>query len=91
MPFNSRHRIGVAGDSVNSATDANGNPLYDFNVHNVATHEFGHFILLKDLGATGCEAQTMWKYFVDYDGPKWETSKRSLEAHDIEGAVWQAP
>lgn len=47
---------------------------------NIAIHEFGHAAGLADLYESGCSEQTMYGY-ADYG----ETSKRTLEAGDING------
>jgi hypothetical protein len=59
-----------------STTGASG--LYD--VRNVATHEFGHFLSLADLSGAGDTNKTMY-----YAADPGETKKRSLHSDDIDG------
>lgn len=49
-----------------------------FDVQNVATHEFGHFLPLRDLYAPQDSEQTMYGYT-----GLGETKKRSLEWGDL--------
>ena len=59
---------------------------WDYHPQNTATHEFGHFLWLRDENTTGCEEQTMW-WLIYID----ETKKTTLAQHDIEGISWQYP
>ena len=52
--------------------------LYD--VQNVATHEFGHFLMLNDLYGGGDTEKTMYGYV-----GTGETKKRTLVADDLSG------
>lgn len=51
-----------------------------FDVQNVATHEFGHFLSLDDLYGSGDTAKTMY-----YNSDAGETKKRTLHSDDING------
>jgi fibronectin type 3 domain-containing protein len=53
------------------------------DVQNIMTHEFGHWLHLSDVySPSTCGAVTMWG-----SSPFGDTSKRSLEGPDIEGAI----
>jgi hypothetical protein len=52
--------------------------LYD--VQNVATHEFGHFLMLNDLYGGGDTEKTMYGYV-----GTGETKKRTLDTDDLNG------
>lgn len=52
------------------------------DVQNIATHEIGHGVGLKDLYTTTCKEQTMYGY-----ASNGETKKRTLESGDIAGIV----
>ena len=51
-----------------------------FDVQNIATHEFGHTLLLEDLYGDGDSEKTMYGY-----GAEGETKKRTLHQDDIDG------
>lgn len=51
-----------------------------YDVQNVATHEFGHFLMLNDLYGGGDTEKTMYGYI-----GTGETKKRSLDADDLNG------
>ena len=59
------------------------------SVRNIMTHEFGHWLYLKDILTPGCEDATMW-YAVPTEGAG-ETKKESLETPDIDGINYQYP
>lgn len=51
-----------------------------YDVQNVATHEFGHFLRLLDLYGGGDVDKTMYAYTVT-----GETKKRTLDSDDVNG------
>jgi hypothetical protein len=51
-----------------------------YDVKNVATHEFGHWLMLNDLYGGGDTEKTMYGYV-----STGETKKRTLETDDING------
>ena len=51
-----------------------------YDVQNIGTHEFGHFLVLNDLYDSDATEQTMYGY-----GAKGETKKRTLASGDIYG------
>lgn len=65
-------------------SNAGGTTSYD--VQNTMTHEFGHWVDLKDISTGGCEYVTMW-----WSVAKGETKKQSLATPDINGVNWQYP
>jgi hypothetical protein len=50
------------------------------DLQNIATHEFGHWLVLNDLYKKPARQQTMYGY-----GAYAETKKRTLESGDIAG------
>lgn len=56
------------------------------DVQNVATHELGHWLNLKDINTAGCESATMW-----YQTWPGDTSRRSLSFYDVNAINWQYP
>jgi hypothetical protein len=60
-----------------------------FDVQNVMTHEFGHWLFLDDKNDSACSDETM--YWSIVQGPAPETKKRTLELPDINGAAYQYP
>jgi len=59
--------------------DATGDPDA-MDLRNIATHEFGHWLLLEDLYNRPARTQTMYGYSTE-----GETIKRTLESGDIAG------
>lgn len=68
LAFNSYYAWSTSG-----AADA-------YDVQNVATHEFGHFLMLNDLYGAGDTEKTMYGYVI-----AGETKKRSLDTDDLNG------
>ena len=56
------------------------------DVQNIATHEFGHSLILLDLSGAGDSEKTMY-----YGASYGETKKRTLEQDDIDGALFLYP
>lgn len=56
------------------------------DVQNIATHEFGHFLLLLDLYGSADSEKTMYGY-----GSYGETKKRTLDPDDIAGVSFIYP
>jgi hypothetical protein len=65
-------------------SDNGSSTVYD--VQNTMTHEFGHWLRLKDISTSGCSEATMW-----YALAKGETKKRTLASYDVNGISWQYP
>lgn len=61
-----------------------------YQVENIMTHEFGHWLQLEDINIPGCEDVTMW-WGVPPPPNAGETKKISLESADINGANYQYP
>ena len=57
-----------------------------FDIQNIATHEFGHSLALKDLYNADDSEKTMY-----YSGFIGETKKRTLEQDDINGITYLYP
>lgn len=57
-----------------------------YDVRDIATHEFGHWVFLADQSSSSCSTSTM-KIPV-YTG---ETFRRTLDTPDINGVSWQYP
>ena len=57
-----------------------------YDVQNIATHEFGHTLLLGDLYGDADSEKTMYGY-----GAKGETKKRTLHQDDIDGIRYIYP
>lgn len=57
-----------------------------YDVQNVMTHEFGHWLVLNDLYGGGDTEKTMYGYV-----STGETKKRSLDADDINGINYIYP
>lgn len=58
-----------------------------YNIENVMTHEFGHWLMLKDIADSGCTEVTMYES-IPQNG---EVKKITLESADINGANYQYP
>lgn len=69
----------VYNDKYQWTADAKIEPT-KMDFENIATHELGHSVGMRDLYTSRCSDQTMYGY-ADYG----ETSKRSLESGDITG------
>lgn len=65
--------------------DSNGSTS-TYNLQNVITHEFGHWLELKDIETSGCEDVTMFGS-ADFG----EIKKITLSNADIEAINWQYP
>lgn len=65
--------------------DAEDNPSL-MDLQNIATHEIGHGLGLGDVYQTSCSEVTMYGY-----SSEGETSKRTLEAPDIQGLLTLYP
>lgn len=70
----------------NNKTFATNGSIGAYDVQDIATHEFGHWVFLADQGSSSCSASTM-KTPVYYG----ETFRRSLDTSDINGVSWQYP
>jgi hypothetical protein len=57
-----------------------------YNVQNVMTHEFGHWLYLDDINETNCTHVTM-----DWSAALGEIIKITLEIEDKTGINWQYP
>ncbi len=57
-----------------------------FNVQNVTTHEFGHWLMLNDIHSTDCAPVTMY-----YSISRGEIDKITLDIADENGINWQYP
>ncbi len=57
-----------------------------YGVHNVMTHEFGHWLDLNDQYGGSCTEVTMYGYIA-----LGETKKQTLETADRDGISWQYP
>jgi hypothetical protein len=57
-----------------------------FDVQNILTHEFGHWLNLYDMYSSSCSSVTMYGY-----GAYGQTFKRTLDTPDINGISWQYP
>jgi hypothetical protein len=75
---------------VNNASDPNtpGNngSTFSHNIQDVVTHELGHWLLLKDIKATGCSHVTMYGWF-----DVGEVFRIDLDIADINAINWQYP
>lgn len=59
----------------------------NYNIENVMTHEFGHWLQLEDIADANCTEVTMYEY-IPLNG---EIKKITLEQADINGANYQYP
>lgn len=57
-----------------------------YDVQNIGTHEFGHFLCLEDLYSTADSEKTMYGY-----AAAGETKKRTLDQDDINGIAYLYP
>ena len=67
-------------------TPGNNGSTTSFNLQNVMSHEFGHWLFLDDINDVNCTHVTM-----DYSIAKGELIKISLETADEEAINWQYP
>ncbi|MBA3947074.1 MAG: hypothetical protein H0X37_21250 [Herpetosiphonaceae bacterium] len=69
-----------------------GGPSGAFDVQNITTHEFGHWLFLDDKNDSACSDETMyWSIPAGSTTSPIETKKRTLELPDINGAAYQYP
>jgi len=74
MVFNTRYTWGIDSDGEGPIT------INAFDIQNIATHEAGHTLMLRDLYMSGASELTMYGY-----GSRGETKKISLGTVDING------
>ncbi|MFA5247729.1 MAG: matrixin family metalloprotease [Patescibacteria group bacterium] len=92
--YAARSRVSGSGDQITDI-DLVFNTYYSwstsggagaFDVQNIATHEFGHWLALNDLSGAGNTEKTMY-----YQAAYGETKKRTLESDDLNGINYIYP
>ena len=68
-------------DAINSPPATN-----TFSVQAVTTHEFGHFVNLRDIYETGCSNVTMY-----WGIAPGQDNEKTLDIGDLSGLNWQYP
>jgi hypothetical protein len=68
------------------STPGNNGSTITYNLQNVVTHEFGHWLSLGDLGDPTCSQATMY-----YSAAHGELIKIDLASVDVDGLNWQYP